>query len=234
MERYRDLILEALFPTHCVICDADGVWCCDTCLEKMELVKIDPCANCGDLRRLHECSEADRSLDKAVALGFYHDPRLRTLIHGLKYHGGTCLLPSLKKLLARQKDERLNPWPWAGEADLAIQAVVGSSDRVRARGFDQAELICDLVNQECVPWAKRTSVLARGNSIQAQADLEPGPLRSANVKDVFQLIPGQKIPKAIILIDDVFTTGSTMRSATRVLKKAGAERVYGFVLAIGK
>lgn len=234
MEKYRALILEALFPTHCVICDVDGIWCCESCLGKMELPRIDPCARCGSLKREHECTEVSQVLDGLVALGFYHDPRLRALIHGLKYQNGICLLPSLKELVGRMKNERGNPWPWAGEPNLAIQAVVGSSDRVRARGFDQAELIRDLIKEELVPWAQTVDLLMRGKSVQPQADIVPGPLRTANVKNVFALKQGQKIPLTVLLIDDVFTTGSTMYEAARVLRSAGVEKVYGFVLAMGK
>lgn len=189
-------------------------------MDAMELVRRDP-------------TDEEHVLDAIIAVGFYHDPRLRTLIHGLKYQSGTCLLPSIANLLRRMKTERRDPWPWAGESGLAIQSVVGASDRIRARGFDQADLIRDLVRDELVPWAETASLLVRDRSVQPQAELEAGPLRAANVHGAFHLNPHRTIPRAVLLVDDVFTTGSTMREAARVLRDAGVQKIYGIVLALG-
>lgn len=208
----------------------------------METVRRDPCAQCGSIKREHACPKEEAVLDGLVAVGFYHDPRLRTLIHGLKYQSATCLTPVVKDLLRRLKTERGEPWPWAGESALVLQAIVGAADRIRARGFDQAELIRDAVKEEVVPWAETRSMLSRRNSVQPQAELEPGPLRGANVSGVFSLKAGAlrsdskaplSVPLAILLVDDVFTTGSTMHEAARLLRAAGVQRVYGLVLALG-
>jgi predicted amidophosphoribosyltransferase len=169
-----------------------------------------------------------------VAIGFYHDPRLRALVHGLKYSNATCLLPSFRSLLARFKSERRDPWPWAGERDIGIQHVPGAPDRIRARGFDQAELLRGIVKEDIVPWAADVSRLVRTKTVKVQADLEPGPLRDANVAKTFGFTQGSDpVPSAVILVDDVFTTGATMRAAARVLMSNGAERVYGFAFALG-
>jgi predicted amidophosphoribosyltransferase len=170
-----------------------------------------------------------------VAIGFYHDPRLRALIHGLKYSDATCLLPTFRSLVGRYKAERRDPWPWAGEKDIGIQHVPGAPDRIRARGFDQAELLRGVVKEGLVPWADDAASLRRTKTTKVQADLEPGPLRDANVSRTFEPASGpDPTPSAMILVDDVFTTGATMRAAARVLKANGAERVYGFVFALGK
>jgi predicted amidophosphoribosyltransferase len=183
----------------------------------------------------HECP-ADYSraiLQGLSAIGFYHDPRLRKLLHGLKYQYAACLLPTVGDLLRRYKNLRSQPWPWVGESALALQAVVGSPKRIRMRGFDQAEKIRDLVKQELLPWAQTVSLLSRDSSVEAQADLKPGPLRQANVRGVFCVGAQFIAPDVVVLIDDVFTTGSTMLEAARALKSAGVKRVYGLVLAIG-
>ncbi len=232
MEGYRALIVEALFPSRCVACGADGVWCCDECQSAIELVRVDPCAGCGSLVREHVC-ETDSRLDGLVVIGFYHDPRLREVIHGLKYQSATCLLPVVSELVLRYRDERIQPWPWAGESTLGLQAVVGSADRVRKRGFDQAELLRDVIIESCIPWGQPMSLLTRGNALRAQAELEASELRRANVLGAYSAIPGQPYPEAVVLVDDVFTTGSTMREAARVLRQTGVKRVYGFALALG-
>lgn len=227
-------ILETVFPTRCVGCGATSSWCCEDCLDAIERTAYDPCPRCGHLAQNHDCAHTLKMLDGLIAVGFYHDPILRELIHELKYQHATCLLPSVATILHRFARERVNPWPWAGEQSLGIQAVVGSPTRVKARGFDQAELIRDLVRTECAPWAEVTSLLVRRPSHGTQAELEPGPFRAANVLDAFEAIRGEAaIPGTVILVDDVFTTGATMSQAARALKVAGAKRVIGFALAMG-
>lgn len=234
MAGYQELILEAVFPRRCVGCGAAGLWCCQPCLSKIECLTNDPCCRCGHVRREHACAAAEPALDGLVIIGFYHDVRLRELLHGLKYQNGTCLLPSFAELLGRFQFERQDPWPWAGERAVALQAVVGSPARVHARGFDQAELLRDLVKQELLPWATTMSLLSRRASQGRQADLEPGPLRAANVIDAYQLLSqDQTTPEAVVLVDDVFTTGATMSEAARALKSGGVKRVYGFAFAVG-
>lgn len=231
MEGYRALITEAVFPRRCINCHAYGAWCCDTCSTKIERVHRDPCVRCGSLTE-HECEAPQPPLDALVAIGFYHDPILRGLIHSLKYHGATDFMQEFSRLIREAASSRNRPWPWAGETALSLQAVIGSPDRLLSRGFDQAELVRDVVRQELLPWATPLSLLFRREGQQAQADLAPGPLRSANVQGHFSV--ASNAPEAILLIDDVYTTGSTMNEAARILKAAGAKRVYGFAVAIGK
>ncbi|MFH1078135.1 MAG: phosphoribosyltransferase family protein [Patescibacteria group bacterium] len=225
MERTGSLILEAIFPTRCVGCSADGSWCCEECLEAIEFVTSDPsCPSVGN----------DALLSGLVAVGFYHDPRVRALIHGLKYDLGTCLLPSFETLLERSASQRRDSWPWADEGTLGIQHVPAAPDRVRARGFDQAELLKGVVKETLVPWAVDMTFLERSATTKVQADLPHGPLREANVMASFGPSTGTgSIPKAVILVDDVFTTGATMRAAARILRSKGVERVYGVVFALG-
>ncbi|MFH2232327.1 MAG: double zinc ribbon domain-containing protein [Patescibacteria group bacterium] len=234
-------VLDILFPPNCIVCGKERFWCCQNCLDAIECVNRDPCSRCGSLKFEHDCKfvihnlELVTRLDGLVAMTFYHNPQLRRLLHGLKYKYATCLIPSVGQILNRYKNQRLDPWPWAGESQLSIQAVIGSPKRIRARGFDQAELLRDLVKSEFLPWAETVSLLDRRQSIQAQADLKPGPLRNANVSGVFSFKDqgSAQVPKAVVLVDDVFTSGATMLDAARALKSAGVEKVYGLVLAIG-
>ncbi|MBU1908193.1 hypothetical protein KKF59_03665 [Patescibacteria group bacterium] len=234
--RLATAALDVIFPPHCAACRRAGSWFCADCLSKVELAFKDPCAVCGGLKT-HQCQapEGLRRIDALVTLGFYHDPRLRAVIHNLKYNGATCLIPSVKELLAHYRNLRRDPWPWTGEESMVIQPLIGAPKRIRARGFDQAELISEAVQETIVPWAKRVSWLQRGKSVTAQADLKDQNLRRANVLNVYSVsatLPEK--PPAVLLVDDVFTTGATMRDAARTLRLSGVERVYGFVLALGK
>ncbi len=226
-------VVGVLFPAHCVSCSAYGEWWCTRCRESAETLTRDVCASCASVKREHECSTLVL-LDGLVVSGFYHDPRLRAVIQQLKYKGATCLLPSIALFCRNWRDVRVDPWPWAGLSDLVIQPLIGAPAKVRERGFDQARLIADIARESIVPWARPVDLLDRRDNPQTQASLAVGPLRAANVSNVFSIKADTPIPSNILLVDDVLTTGSTMREAARVLRKAGAKKIFGFALAVGK
>lgn len=230
-------ILDAVFPPHCVACNKNtrsGCWFCEDCLESIELIQTDPCSACGSVKREHGCKRAgDVQLTSLTSIGYYHDPRLRALIRALKYRYVTKLAPSLHALIRRYAETRRDTWPWAGEKAIAIQAVIGAPERIRECGFDQAAVVGECLKRTVVPWGADASILSRSSSMSAQADLAPGTLRQANVKGAFIIRKDAEIPEAVILTDDVFTTGATMQEAARVLRAAGVKRVYGFTLALG-
>jgi len=223
---------EALFPTRCVVCQAYGSWWCADCQAACELIRRNLCPDCGSLAAVHDCPKGIGA-DALLAAGFYHDPRLRTAIHALKYKGVTKLSSALAEFLRRWREERLDIWPWAGDAELAIQPLIGAPRSVRERGFDQAELIALMLQDVCVPWAVKADLLIRKPAMLPQVSVERGLLRRANVQGAYQLKAGVEVPKKVLLVDDVMTTGSTLAEAVRVLRAAGAQQVYGFTLAVG-
>lgn len=95
------------------------------------------------------------------------------------------------------------------------------------RGFNQAETIAKIVAQALK--LKQADCLQRVKLTQPQSRL-PREKRLANVKDIFTVKPG-RLPKAILLVDDVWTTGATMREAVRVLQDRGVKEIWGLSLA---
>lgn len=216
-----EAVLDVLFPPHCVACHAMGAWWCESCR-----------------LRLTYCSSNEDgagSLDGFVSTGLYHDHALRSMITALKYRGATRLLPLVAQHVCDWRASRMCAWPWAGETDVVIQPVPAAPQHVISRGFDQACEIAVIVKTHILPWAHIGTLLLRADERRLpQARLASGPLRSVNVYGAFFGVPGIRYPECVVLVDDVYTTGSTMQEAARVLKSCGVRRVYGFVLAIGK
>ena len=219
LDRTVELMLDLLFPRQCVACREFGAWWCVDCQGKIELTRP------SDMP-LVQGSEG------IASLGFYHEPILRAVIHALKYRGGHCILPDIERFVRTWSMDRA--LPWAGENDLVIQPLVGAPRRIRERGFDQADLLARTLGPFLSETGRSVDLLKRRDSSMAQAMLEHHELRQANVQDMFMIKADQNVPRAVLLIDDVLTSGSTLSEAARVLREHGVERIYGFVLAVGK
>jgi ComF family protein len=232
MHQILATLLDAIFPPHCISCKCMSSWWCIECRSRIELIRREVCPGCADLNGEHACSVVS-PLDALMATGFYHEPQLRSAITALKYQGGTCLIPLFVEQLETWRKDRLTPWPWQGIDHLAIAHVPATPSRVLERGFDQAALLAQALQEACVPWASITSLLERNDRGETQASLGHNELRRVNVEGAFRVSPQAAIPSQVVLVDDVFTTGSTMHEAARALKAAGVQKIYGFVLAIG-
>jgi ComF family protein len=101
--------------------------------------------------------------------------------------------------------------------------------RLKARGFNQAEVLGDILAKRAhVPL--ETNILRRIVSTEPQVSLQSRVARLGNMKNVFGTV--RTVRNAyIILFDDVFTTGATMRSAANALKRAGAKYVWAVTMA---
>lgn len=214
LSRFWNGILDLLFPPRCVSCSSDEDWWCAECRSNVERVYTEV---------------VFEDLDGMCVLGYYHDPILRAAIQGLKFHGMSVLRPSIESFIASRGLGGGIP----EHEPLAIQALPTSPTRKRARGFDQAELLMELLHDSGFADFYAVDLLVRGEgSGMAQARLPDPKLRLANVADVFRLKLGA-VPEAVLLVDDVITSGATMCEAARLLRAHGAKHVYGFALALG-
>jgi ComF family protein len=166
------------------------------------------------------CRESLANFDTAYSFGSYEGP-LRKLIHLFKYAKVETLAPPLSQLL-------LQALPLEERFDLVI-AMPMHWRKQWERGFNQAELLAKPVAKRY--GLKLSSTLRRKRYTKAQAGLTEAQRRE-NLKDSFLLRNAQQLAGTrILLIDDVFTTGATLRSAAATLKKAGATRVTALTLA---
>ena len=179
MEPFRafaHLLVEAVFPVHCVSCGAWGEWWCFACRNAVTILRKRICPRCASVKTEHICGGGG-ALDALCAAGFYHDPILRSVIHALKYRGATEAAPSIGQFLHAWRDAMLEPWPWAGESHIAIQPLPSSPARIRARGFDQSACLARIVRDELIPWADPADLLRRSRNGDPQSSLPHGPMR---------------------------------------------------------
>lgn len=161
-----------------------------------------------------------------VRIAALHTTPLREAIHALKYDQH----PELAKPLARYLVALIQTLPNAASF-CAVDGVVPVplyDARRQARGYNQAELLASAFCHS-VQLPLRSAWLARQRATQSQVGLTVAE-RQQNVQDAFvaaQAVAG----KRLLLIDDVYTTGATMRACAQAALAAGAQTVVGLALA---
>lgn len=227
----RDLytgVLDLIYPPFCVVCrKAGNHYLCPECIEKIDLIEPPYCRKCGTPTESYLCSECRDNefvFEFSRSTGIF-EGTLRTAIHTLKYDFHLALADPLADLMVRCFPST----HLAGKIDMVVPVPIHHS-RKTERGFNQAE---ELARRLCkkVSLPIETRALVKSRPTKHQVDL-PYEQRALNVTGAFvvknrDLIQG----KRILLIDDVFTTGSTLNEAAKALKNAGSAEIYAYTLA---
>jgi len=214
-------IKDILFPIFCVDCGKEGSFCCKDCLDKIkknELIEID--------FRLKK-QERAIYLDNLIALFDYKkNQEVQELIHLFKYE----YCEELGDLWQELYRSLLK---FDFEYDLIIPVPLHKK-RQRERGFNQSEILADKLLKEFKMREFKTNLnildLKRVRYTSQQIHLG-GKEREKNLKDAFKWVGDSLKGKSILLIDDVYTTGTTLNESSKILKNRGASRVDCLVLA---
>jgi ComF family protein len=150
-------------------------------------------------------------------------------VHLLKYEAVVSVAPVLGQMLARAVMEILPGCD--GAVPLVIPVPLHKRKRSE-RGFNQAELIARAA-VKCLPQPVEiaTGILVRQRATISQVGLSREQ-RIANMSDAFWVRDRRRVPgRTVIVVDDVMTTGTTLSECARVLKQAGAKRVWAATVA---
>jgi ComF family protein len=174
------------------------------------------------LRRCPVCRRVDRPFDRAVAYGSY-DGGLRELVHLLKYNGVRPAAGVLGRMLA----EALSGIEFEQTRVLVIPVPLFKGKR-RQRGFNQAELIARAAVRSLASARLElvSGLLLRTRDTTSQIGLTSHQRRE-NMRGAFSVSSAREVTgREVVLVDDVYTTGTTATECARVLRRAGAERVW--------
>ena len=207
--------LDLIFPIFCLDCHREGSWLCHGCSEKLKQ-QINS-------QQPHYYPEVVEDFDKFFVVSQYHQAVLPDILHVFKYQyviaAGQCLSDLAVDYLKTQ-------------GDLAIDVVVPvplSKKRELLRGFNQATVIAQAICHEFGLSLNSGSLIRKFNN-RPQVGLN-AEQRWENVKNIFSVTDDTAFKdKKILLIDDVITTGATLRQCAKILKKSGAKEVWGLVL----
>ncbi|OHA79630.1 MAG: hypothetical protein A2675_03010 [Candidatus Yonathbacteria bacterium RIFCSPHIGHO2_01_FULL_51_10] len=203
-------ILELILPTRCIVCSTPRTMLCARCIVRL--------------------SPPEEAPDGCIVLWSFRDARVRNVIHALKYRGISSLAEICGRSLAERLTEEIAEHQMFRRfTDPLIVAVPLAPKRLRERGFNQAALIArGIATASLPPMATAASVLERIKDTPPQARIKDKRDRIKNISGAF-LVPRNKTSRVsgrdIILVDDVTTTGATLREAAKALKQAGAREV---------
>ncbi|PIR44924.1 MAG: hypothetical protein COV10_02125 [Candidatus Vogelbacteria bacterium CG10_big_fil_rev_8_21_14_0_10_51_16] len=215
----RTLLYDILFPEYCVGCKTRGILLCADCT--------------GAAARAEETPHP-----RIFSLFQYHDRRIKPAVKMLKYKNSKALAGIFGGLLAEHllelsSEEALfdglsyeEPW--------LLLPIPLSSKRYRTRGYNQATLLGQAIVAKTPPnlFILDTDVLYKKCETESQVKIKDRRKRLVNPRGSFGVHDPARIKKRnCIIIDDVVTTGATMREAMRVVKKAGARKLLGLSVA---
>jgi ComF family protein len=243
VRRAAESLFSVLFPSDCRICgeallNVSRLPVCPGCLDAIGPAHGKLCSICGErvltsyavrdedgLMRCPVCRRVKRPFARAVAYSSY-DGGLRELIHLLKYNG---VLPAAS-VLGRMLAEAVASLESSFEQDevLLIPVPLYKGKR-RTRGFNQAEMIARAalrVHRHPGRLRLSTDLLLRTRETQSQIGLTSHQRRE-NMRGAFAVARAAEVTgREVLLVDDVYTTGTTVSECAKVLLRAGAGRVW--------
>ena len=221
-----DLLLDAVVPRRCGLCGRFDTFLCRACIAGLPVAGPPRCVTCwGLLGPRGQCRTCASVLVPSLA-GVRSPYRLeegaRRLVHALKYDSLSALAGPMGRLMAESLAA------WGVRPDLVAPVPLHRS-RQRRRGFNQAVLLAEAC-AESSALPVTCSLLRRTRPTTPQVRTSGAEERRLNVAGAFRL--DRPLPaRTILLVDDVCTTGATLRACADVLRAAGADRVYALTFA---
>lgn len=177
------------------------------------------------------CRMAPPEFERAVAYAVYED-ELREIVHLLKYERMSMVAKPLGKMLARAIETLEFATGFEIGKELLVVAVPLFPSKERERGYNQAVLVSDAALAELrksrPEWKLQAAhgLIRRLKDTRSQFELTPKG-RRRNLQGAFAVAEGSMlIGREILLVDDIYTTGATARACSRVLRQAGASKVW--------
>jgi ComF family protein len=248
-------LFSVLFPSDCRLCgepllNISRLPVCPECVGNVHPIRGKVCSICGErvlssyaesdadgLLRCPVCRRVERPFVRAVAYGSY-DGGLRELVHLLKYNGvrpaaavlGRMLAQALPALETAFAEARFAQGMFDDARVLVVPVPLHQSKR-RQRGFNQSELIARAALKSDSGAVRERlqlapDLLARTRETESQIGLTSHQRRE-NLRGAFAVTRAAEVTgRDVLLVDDVYTTGTTATECARVLRRAKARNVW--------
>jgi len=248
-----DDFVTTVFPSDCRVCNqpllsAAQLPICERCRLAVPPQSMAQCRCCGEALEIDmerdrfagpaegllcfTCRAVPPMFERAVAYAVYED-EVREMIHLLKYEH----MDGVAKILGARLAEAILTLQAEAAKEMVVVAVPLFPGKQRQRGYNQAELLADeaiVALQQMAPeWRLQrvAGLLERRRDTQSQFELNPT-ARRRNLQGAFGVNTSRLTPGCdVLLVDDIYTTGATARECARVLRRAGASKVWVATLA---
>jgi len=205
-------ILRFVFPRNCIGCKSPDFWICEKCLSKIPRSFENP-------------------LSWSSSVFEYKNKIIKKGIWLIKFSKKYSVLEDLEKPLRESFVNFLEKHKLTQKEVLLVPIPI-TKKSMEERRYNQSLLICNILEKKMENIKTENSVLAKSRNHLPQNKIKNRNQRLENVKNSFSLKNPEKIKgKIIILVDDVVTTGATLKEAKFVLIKSGAKKVLGFTIA---
>lgn len=225
------MLLDVLFPKTCLVCNRFGSYVCVSCAQKLEKVTKDICPYCERpslFGKTHRSCMSEGCVDGLISV-FEYKGIFARIIKGIKYKGIKSAFGNLFNTFPADRRRDITNITSVYQNAVFVPIPLHNR-RLKKRGFNQAAIIARYFSQMCnVPYVER--YIKRSKFTPQQAKISSHAERYANVRGAFAIVRDAPIYSTIFLIDDVWTTGATIKQAAYELKKSGCETVYAFTLA---
>lgn len=240
----HNFILDTLFPIHCLHCKKYSQWVCQECVQKIPLLLDQVCPYCEKTispngQICPQCKDKFLAknetwpIDALLVSTRYEN--VSRLVHFFKYN----FIPDLGEILAKIICQTLISHNLI-LPDYIIPIPLHPR-RLRWRGFNQSEVLAQYIAQNLTPGFSISilpNLLIRKKYTSPQMKIKNYNDRQKNVRDIFGLNcnvetrhASSLYNKTILLVDDIATTGATLFECAKILKSAGAKKVFAVVIA---
>ncbi|MDO5293288.1 MAG: ComF family protein [bacterium] len=238
MGLYKNII-GLIYPQRCPICEKivlpKGAFICSECYDKLQWVNAPYCMKCGKpiasnyKEYCYDCENKNFHYEYGYGMWIY-DENLRRSIVGFKYKNRREYADFYIQQLVLHYREKINRM----QVDV-IAPVPVHKKRYRQRGYNQAAILAEGLGRE-LGYPVEDELLVRCKYTAPQKTLNDKE-RFLNLEKAFKVNRkkiSEYVGKKVLLVDDIYTTGSTIEACTNVLLQAGAAKVYYISLCIGK
>lgn len=222
-----------LYPRRCPVCDEAvdmGNLICESCRPKLRYIKSPRCYKCGKQlsseqeEYCFDCRSRQHFYDRGLAL--YDYGSIHSSIYRFKYGARQEYADFYVQDLVRHLRKQIENWNPDGIIPVPL-----SRRRQEKRGYNQAALLARGLSEFCHIPCYEDVILRRKNTapMKELSALQ----RQINLKNAFIMHRDDVKLKRILIVDDIYTTGSTIDSVARIFKENGTQNIYFITLAIG-
>ncbi len=226
-------VLDLLYPPVCPFCgkiSPEGI--CAGCRKKIVYVREPRCMRCGKPLRdeireyCRDCEARSSFFDRGYGMWLHREP-VSGAVYRFKYKNKRNWGRIFAVELAEHYEGQIRAWGIEEIIPIPLH-----SSRKRKRGFNQSEVVAGILS-ELTGIPCRTDVLFRIRKTVPQKQLDRRG-RKDNLMGAFGVSREWNACENVLLIDDIYTTGTTVGRAAKMLKKAGAQNVYFLTISIGQ